>query len=248
MGATASREFNDAIATCVNRGDSFETLLEDPDVVNSSIFLISTSLTVFQFARRCKAFYQALPPKAQKRLEDLTPHQPQTKRGKDRTPQKPQAKRGDDYLLKLQQVQETDICIPKRLGPIYTSWIQPTVFFNPSERLKGASTASQLYEQLRQIDQRKVDDPIRTRIYAVALHDLRLQIDENDYLQLKRGIKDKLVQVISESSIVNDSLEDVEKWTTLYLKFGERMKKIAAENGGLGALIMIPSSLFSLHQ
>ncbi len=48
------------------------------------------------------------------------------------------------------------------------------MFFNPSERLKGASTASQLYEQLRQIDQRKVDDPIRTRIYAVALHDLRL--------------------------------------------------------------------------
>ncbi len=40
MGATASREFSDAVVACVNRGASFETLLEDPDVVNSSIFLI----------------------------------------------------------------------------------------------------------------------------------------------------------------------------------------------------------------
>jgi len=93
-----------------------------------------------------------------------------------------------------------------------------------------------------------VDDPVRTRICAVALYDLRLQIDENDYMQLKRGVKNKIIQIISNSSIVNDSLEDVEKWTTLYLKFGERMKAIAMGNGGLGALIMIPPSLYSVHQ
>ncbi|KAL9609463.1 MAG: hypothetical protein Q9167_005769 [Letrouitia subvulpina] len=231
MGATASREFNDAVATCINGGDSFENLLEDPD-----------------FARRCQAFYEALPSDAQKRLEELTPQQHLARRGKDRTQQQPQATREEGYLSKLHKVKEADICIPKGLEPIYTSWIQPTVFFNPSERLKGASTASQLYEQLRQIGQRKVDDPIRTRIYAVALYDLRLQIDHNDHLQLKRGIKNKIIQVISESSIVNDSLQDVEKWTTLYLKFGERMRWIAAKNGGLGALIMIPPSLFSFHQ
>lgn len=151
-------------------------------------------------------------------------------------------------LLKLQQVREADICIPEKLGPIYTSWIQPTVFFNPSERLEGASAASQVYEQLRQIDQRGVDDPIRTRIYAVALHDLRLQIDNGHYLQLKRGIKDQIVKIISKSPIVHDSPKDVKKWATLYLKFGERIKKIAEENGGLGALIMIPSSLYSFRQ
>lgn len=234
MGATASREFNDAVMNCVDRGDNFESLLEDPDVVNSTSSLMLALLTVIQFARRCKAFYQALTPIAQKRL-DLTLHQPQVKRG-------------NNFLSRLQQVQEADICIPKRLEPIYTSWNQPTVFFNPSERLKGASTASQLYEHLRLIDQRKVDDPIRRRIYAVALHDLRVQMDGNDYLNLKRKFRNRIVRVIFESSIVNDSLEDVEKWTTLYLKFGERMKWIAGENGGLGALIIIPLSLFSLHQ
>jgi hypothetical protein len=67
-------------------------------------------------------------------------------------------------------------------------------------------------------------------------------------MQLKRGVKNKIIQIISNSSIVNDSLEDVEKWTTLYLKFGERMKAIAMGNGGLGALIMIPPSLYSVHQ
>jgi len=214
-----------------------------------SIFDILISLTVVQFARRCKAFYEALPPKAQKCLEDLTPQRHQAKSGKCRSTQQTQAAKGDKYLWKLQQVQEADICIPKELEPIYASWIeQPSAFFNPSDRLKGASTASQLYEHLRQIDQRKVDDTVRTRIYAVALHDLRLQIDENDYLQLKRGVKNKIIRIISNSSIVNDSLEDVEKWTTLYLKFGERMKAIAMGNGGLGALIMIPSSLFSVYQ
>ena len=185
--------------------------------------------------RRWKPSCQALPPEAQKLLKDLTR-------------QTYQAKREKTYLSKLEQVQESEICIPKSLEPTYTSWIQPTTFFNPSERLKGASPAAQLYEELRHIAQRKVDDPIRTRIYAVALYDVRLQIDENNCLQLKRGIKEKIVQVISESSVVHDSLEDVEKWTKLYLKFGERMKEIAVRNGGLGALIMMPLLRLSLYQ
>jgi len=185
--------------------------------------------------RRWKPSCQALPPEAQNRLKALTRRTRQTKREKA-------------YVSKLEQVQESEICIPKSLKPTYTSWIQPTTFFNPSERLKGASPAAQLYEELRQIAQRKVDDPIRTRIYAVALYDLRLQIDENNCLQLKRGIKEKIVQVISDSSVVHDSLEDVEKWTKLYLKFGERMKEIAVGNGGLGALIMMPLLPLSLYQ
>lgn len=185
--------------------------------------------------RHWKPSFQALPPEAQKRLKDLTR-------------QTHQAKREKAYLSKLEQVQESEICIPKSLEPVFTSWTQPTTFFNPSERLKGASPAAQLYEELRHIAQRKVDDPIRTRIYAVALYDLRLQIDGNNCLQLKRGIKEKIVQVISESSIVHDSLEDVEKWTKSYLIFGARMKEIAVGNGGLGALIMMPLLSLSLYQ
>ncbi len=95
---------------------------------------------------------------------------------------------------------------------------------------------------------RRIDDPIRQRIYAVALFDLRILVDERVSLQLKPEVKQKVVQIISESPVVNDSLGDVVKWTELYLKFGERMKEIAKRNGGLGALILMPPSLLTLRQ
>ena len=183
---------------------------------------------------RWKTPYQALPRKAQKSFGGLA----------QRLPHK---KRGETYLSKVQKVQAKDICIPKRLKPIYASWKRPTTFFNQFARLIGASTVSQVYEELRHIDRRQVDDPIRTRIYAVALYDLRVLVDEDTSLQLRPKVKEKIVQVISDSPVVGDSLKDVAKWTKLYLKFGERMKKIAAKNGGLGALIVMPS-LLTLHQ
>ena len=43
MGVTVSREFSDAVASCVNKGSGLENLLEDPEVVNSSIFLIDAA-------------------------------------------------------------------------------------------------------------------------------------------------------------------------------------------------------------
>ncbi|MCJ1258726.1 hypothetical protein MMC24_006559 [Lignoscripta atroalba] len=98
------------------------------------------------------------------------------------------------------------------------------------------------------IPKRNINDPIRARIYAVTLFDLRLWIDENTSLQLRLKVKEKIVQVISDSPTVNDSLEDVVKWIELYLKFGERMKAIAEGNEGLGALIVIPPSLLTIRQ
>ncbi len=96
--------------------------------------------------------------------------------------------------------------------------------------------------------ERRVDDPIRQRLYSVALFDLRSLVDEKVSLKLNLKVKQKLVQIISESPAVEDSLEDVVKWTELYLKFGERMKEIAMRNGGLGALILIPPWLLSVRQ
>ena len=43
MGVTASREFSDEVASCVNQGRSLESLLEDSEVVNSSIFLFDVA-------------------------------------------------------------------------------------------------------------------------------------------------------------------------------------------------------------
>ena len=184
---------------------------------------------------RWKTSYQALPRKAQKSFGDLA-----------RRP--PRKKRGETYLSKVQKVQAEDICIPKRLKSIYASWKRPNTFFNQFARLKGASTVSQVYEELRHINRRQDDDPIRTRIYAVALYDLRVLVDEDTSLQLRPKVKEKIVQVISDSPLVSDSPKDVAKWTKLYLKFGERMKEIAAMNGGLGALVVMPSSLLTVHQ
>jgi hypothetical protein len=109
-------------------------------------------------------------------------------------------------------------------------------------------TVSKVYVELRRIVNGRTDDPIRARIYAVALYDLRLLLDKNESLQLRPEVKEKIQQVIFDSPLVDDSLEDVSKWTKMFLKFGERMKVIAAKNGGLGALMVIPLSLMSLRQ
>jgi hypothetical protein len=61
-------------------------------------------------------------------------------------------------------------------------------------------------------------------------------------------VREKIEQVIFDSPLVDDSLEAISKWTKMFLKFGERMKAIAEGNGGLGALIVIPSSLLTLRQ
>lgn len=95
---------------------------------------------------------------------------------------------------------------------------------------------------------RDIDDPIRLRVYAVALCDLRRLVDRKSDKVLRPGIKELIAQIIVDSPVVKDSLKEVMKWVELYVKFGQRMKTIAACNGGLGALIVIPPRLLSLRQ
>ena len=109
-------------------------------------------------------------------------------------------------------------------------------------------TVSQVYVELRRIVDRSVVDPIRARVYAVALYDLRLLLDKNESLKLRPEVKAKIEQVLFDSPLVDDPLEDISKWTRVFLKFGERMRTIAGSNGGLGALIVIPSSLLTMRQ
>ena len=95
---------------------------------------------------------------------------------------------------------------------------------------------------------RRVDDPIRARIYAVALFNLRLEVDKRDSFNLRSDVRERIEQVILDSPLIDEPLKDISKWTRLFLKFGERMKDIADANGGLGALMVIPSSLLSVRQ
>ena len=151
-------------------------------------------------------------------------------------------------MLKVQQVEATSIGISKGLRPFFNSWIEPETFFNPEKKLAEGSVVSQIYEKLRHISQRSIDDPIRFRIYAVALCDLRTLVDQNPRSLLRFGVQKSLAQIIFDSSVVNDSLKEVTKWVELFIKFGLRMKAIAVGNGGLGALMVIPSSLLTLRQ
>lgn len=107
---------------------------------------------------------------------------------------------------------------------------------------------SQVYDELRRINGRSIHDPIRERLFAVALYDLRLAIEQNDSLHFNSRTKNKIAQIILRSSSMDDSLAEVMKMTTLYSKFGDRMRQIASRNGGLGALIVMPSSLLTLRR
>lgn len=93
-----------------------------------------------------------------------------------------------------------------------------------------------------------VDDPIRARIYAVALYDLRLSLVRNESRSLRPAVMAEIIQILSDSPLVDDRLKDILNWITVFLKTGERMKAITAGNGGFGALIVLPSSLLSMRQ
>ncbi|KAI9715646.1 MAG: hypothetical protein M1812_005798 [Candelaria pacifica] len=186
--------------------------------------------------------HQALPADAQKTIEDITR-------------QHNGDKRGNGYLLRVQQVEKSDLGVSKSLEPLYKSWTDPDGFFDQSARLRAGCAVSQVYEQLRHIGQRNVDDPIRSRLLSVALCGLRCLVDEefpphrlNDVSLLRPDVKEYIARIIPDSPIVNDSYEEVVKWVELYIKFGQRMKIIAERNGGLGALVVIPSWLLSLRQ
>lgn len=94
----------------------------------------------------------------------------------------------------------------------------------------------------------RVDDSIRARIYVVALFDLRVLVDKKVSLRLRLKVKQKVVQIIFESLVVNDSFKDVMKWTELYLKFDEQMKEITSRNEGLDALILMSSLFLTMRQ
>lgn len=151
--------------------------------------------------------------------------------------------------MKLQKVQKSDIGVSKGLQAPFESWKNPERFFEyKTSVVTIADTVSQVYLELRRICSRHIHDPIRARIYAVALYDLRLLLDGDESLQLRPEVKEKIQQVILDSPLVDDPPKDISKWTRMFLKFGERMRAVAEGNGGLGALIVIPSPLLSLRQ
>ena len=238
MGIAASREFATEIANSADRGVGLESVLENPKVTNCNVFLVTRSLTIRSLSQ-WKLAYKRLSLKLRRSIRRIT------------------STSQEDCLSRIRQVQKSDIGIPEKFRPHFESWKHPRRFFDHAfSILKVEDTISQVYVELRRIVDRSVDDPIRARIYAVALYDLRLLLDRNEPRNLRPAesrnlrpeVRAKIVQVLFDSPLVDDPLKDISKWTTVFLKFGERMKAIAAGNGGLGALIVLPSSLLSIRQ
>lgn len=109
----------------------------------------------------------------------------------------------------------------------------------------------QIYWTLRRED---AFEPVRTRIYAVTLYDMRLLLDGEDATSIPT-LDDKAQTLLTPRFrnsaaplILRPESEDVGKWLLLFLKFGLRMKAVALRNGGLGALVVLPSPLLSIRQ
>ncbi|KAL9124450.1 MAG: hypothetical protein Q9217_006213 [Psora testacea] len=173
----------------------------------------------------------------------LTARQRQSIRKITSTPPK------ENTLSRLRQLQKSDVGIPEKLRPQYELWENPKNFFNHSfSVVKAEDAVPRVYIELRRIVDRNIVDPIRARIYAVALYNLRLLLDKKESLKLKAKVKTEIEQVIFDSPLIDDPLDEISKWIRVFLKFGERMKAIAEGNGGLGALFVLPSSLLSMRQ
>ena len=201
MGVAASREFATEIANNADRGVGLESVLENPKVTNCNVFLVTRSLTIRSLTQ-WKLAYKRLSLKLRRSIQKITS-----------IPQ-------EDCLSRIRQVQKSDIGIPEKLRPYFESWKHPRRFFDHTFSIfKVEDTVSQVYVELRHIVDRSVDDPIRARIYVVALYDLRLLLDRNEPRNLRPAesrnlrpeVKAKIVQVLFDSPLVHDPLKDISK-------------------------------------
>ena len=126
------------------------------------------------------------------------------------------------------------------------SWAVSELLSQSSDNPSG-SIIVQIYQELRRIERRVIEDPIRQRIYAVALFDFHRWINSNIKYVTDDDVE-KIAQKLPESRNTPNSLEEVTGMIRLYVKYGRRMKTVADRNGGLGALLVIPSDGITLRQ
>jgi hypothetical protein len=152
------------------------------------------------------------------------------------------------HLPKLLKIKESDIGVPRNLE--YKSWAEPETFLNSSGKPYTGCVIAQVCEELRQIEKRAVEDPIRQRIYAVALFALHSQVKKFSKTQSGSYFTPITIDSISKSLIKSGIVSDEEaySWVELHLRFGQRMNSIAARNGGLEALMVIPALRMTLKQ
>lgn len=183
-----------------------------------------------EFVSRYKDLCQLLPTEKRKIIQYCR------RRHTDNT----REKRRKACLAKIYKVHTGNVGISQALKPCFESWIHPQAFLDPFMTSKNKGLVSQLYEELGHIFNRNIADPIRQRIYAVALCRLRDIIDQHSQSSLRAQVISTISQIIFQSSTSDDNLERITQNVWMNIKFGERMIQIADDNGGLGALIVLP--------
>lgn len=205
MGITHSQDSGVEI----DEGADLERFLSNPKVPYSNVIPYFVGVADCpQNLSHWKLLYEQLPLKSQRKIRRITsPHK-------------------EDFLSKVRRVQKSNIGISKKLRPHVQSWRDPRRFLDSKSPVTTAAaqdTVFQVYVKLRRIVDRRIDDSIRARIYAVALFDLRLLLDRRGSVHIRPEVREKIEQVIFDSPLVADSLNDVSKWTKMFLRFGDRI-------------------------
>ncbi|KAI9888428.1 MAG: hypothetical protein M1814_000490 [Vezdaea aestivalis] len=149
----------------------------------------------------------------------------------------------EQLLSTIKNIQSSHLGISKYFRPSFDSWKKPDGF-----SVRGFANCedplARIYLELKGIADRRASDPIRERIYAVSLYKLYTSLARSAQGKLEPH-KEGMIQRICDSSFCCDSRENVSQWIEKYWGFGRKMDAIAQENGGYGALMVIPAPLLT---
>lgn len=96
-------------------------------------------------------------------------------------------------IWKVQQIQKFNVGVFKQLLSYFKLWKYSKNFFKHDNFVTLTNnTIFGIYVALRHIINRQIDHSIRVRIYAVALYNLRFEMNKNDSLQFRFDVKKKL--------------------------------------------------------
>ena len=147
-------------------------------------------------------------------------------------------------LGKILDVKPAEIRISKNLESSYKTWIEPTRFFAASTDCEMAWTPLELFDQMQGTSSNRAYESIREQIFAVALCDMRCLLDN----QIPTKADSFIARAIYECDQTKNSFSTVLATVRMYMSFGGRMKEIADQLGGLGALVVMPSGLLSCRE
>lgn len=135
------------------------------------------------------------------------------------------------------------ITIHSDVKPWLQSWREnPSSFKNLQDTTPQPSRdhPGQLYVSLKKLDRNGIVDAVRWRFYLVSFHRVKLKVERTTVRGKPGGV---FVDIILNSHLVDDDLEEVRKNCSLWANIGGRYEKIASSLGGAGSLLLLPGDI-----